>query len=368
MTNDEADWLISIAISECDRKEYRQAALHLENVAANCPHLGLKALATFNLGAMCWSEIGDGESARKHFSAIAEIVRNAPPGADLDEVQCRWANACENLMLLSLSFDEYEKWAAELDSIEPTNAILKEQRPFMQNSRDKGRPWSAMLFVIASTYYNRGDPSKDRGRYACALATYRLMLGHRKALRLNRDDWGFVTYEVGALAMRMVADCNFALRNKGRPFDHTEFNFIAKDTLPLVEEYMAAYPDDQNNSTMLNNLSGYIQTEEEANDQFQAELGAKLPPSSFLTSHQPVMLSPRRPSPGKPIAPRHAFPVYISCFVIGCVVIWAGLGAGIGALVDLAAGTENGKFWGMGACAGLAGMIIVFALVAQKRV
>jgi hypothetical protein len=250
MTNDEADRLMAVATSSPDRKEFRQAALLLEKVATNCAHLGRKALATFNLGALYWSEIGDGEAARKHFIAVAEMARNALPGADRDEMQ-RWrANACENLMLLSLSFDEYEQWAAELDTVEPTNDILRGQRPRIRSYRDEGKPWSAMLFLIAQTYYNRADPSKDRGRYACALATFRLLLGHRKTLRLNRDDWGVVTYEVGALAMRTVSDCVFALQKRGQPFDHTEFNFIAKDTLPFVEEYMAANPADQNNASI----------------------------------------------------------------------------------------------------------------------
>ena len=265
------------------------------------------------------------------------------------------------MMLLSLSYDEYEQWAAKLETIEPTNDILRGQRPLIRNYRDEGKPWSAMLFLIAQTYYNRSDPSKDRGRYACALSTFRLMLGHRKALRLNRDDWGVVTYEAGALAMRTVSDCLFALRKRGQSFEHSEFNFITKVTLQFVKEYVAAYPDEQDNLSMLANLRGFIQAEEEGNNLVQAELPVHQPPGSNRSAHQPKMTSPPHPGRREP----WALPLAVLVF-IGCTVVWAGLGGAIGTLVDWAAGTENGKFWGMGVCAVFAGLIVVIAFLAQK--
>src|SRR5437868_610079 len=121
--------------------------------------------------------MGDGVMARQHFTAAAEQARTSAVPTSM--VRQFHANSCENMMLLSLSYDEYEQWAAELETVEPTNDILRGQRPRIRSFRDEGQPWSFVMLVIAQTYYDRGDQTKDRGRYACGLATFRVMVTHR---------------------------------------------------------------------------------------------------------------------------------------------------------------------------------------------
>ena len=42
--------------------------------------------------------------------------------------------------------------------------ILRGQVPVIRQLREEGHPWSDALSIIATSYYNRNDPSKDRGR------------------------------------------------------------------------------------------------------------------------------------------------------------------------------------------------------------
>src|SRR5512147_792792 len=124
-------------------------------------------------------QIGDGVGARAAYeralagrSQSAGLVR----GSGLDELE---ANVCENSMLLSLSFEEYELWASRLEKLQPSNPILGVQRPRMIELRERGLGWWAAMLVIAKSGYD-ADPAKDPGRYAAAASVLQLLLLNRR--------------------------------------------------------------------------------------------------------------------------------------------------------------------------------------------
>jgi hypothetical protein len=112
---------------------------------------------------------------------------------------------------------------------------------------------------------------------------------------------------------------------------------------------------------MLNNLRGFIQAEEQDNEKVQSQLRTRLERHSSTSAPRSGMKSQASPNSGEPMGKPTELPTYI-----GCVIILAGLGTGIGALVDWAAGTEYGIIWGACVCAGFDVLMVVAALMTQK--
>lgn len=70
----------------------------------------IRSLAAYNLGALYWGEIGDGVRARPLFEETIRLCQRTEAARDKRLA----ANAAENLMHLSLSFEECEIWAEYL--------------------------------------------------------------------------------------------------------------------------------------------------------------------------------------------------------------------------------------------------------------
>ncbi len=144
-------------------------------------------------------------------------------------------------MILSLSYDEYESWAERLRALQPANDILRGQLPSVRDMRERGHPWSDVMFTLATGYYNRNDPTHDLGRYGAGRSIVHLLLVNRKTLRLSRQKWAGAVDEYSALTHRICAD---ALKRVG-PSRVDEFLFIMGDALPLVREYVDSNPGDE---------------------------------------------------------------------------------------------------------------------------
>jgi hypothetical protein len=100
-----------------DARLLRSARAIYENTLATARNRVERAFCSFQLGALYWSAIGDGLRARALFRQTFTLCSegeldstNTPPLA---------ANSAENLMLLSLSYDEYEQWASQLRRLQP---------------------------------------------------------------------------------------------------------------------------------------------------------------------------------------------------------------------------------------------------------
>jgi hypothetical protein len=203
-----------------------------------------RAWASFNLGVMHWARFGNGEAARREFlSAAAEF--DAHGYGQIPQLKMLHAGAIENAMLCALSFDEFDELAGRLRALTPDMPILAGLVPVVYQEREEGKPWSDLLIHFAYNYYSRNDPKLDRGRYGEAKSTYHLLLFHRRALRLSRDDWSLVVFEYCALAQRMVVDCMTARGGDSDSHPPDEYLPILTDALPLVDEYLIAQSGDE---------------------------------------------------------------------------------------------------------------------------
>jgi hypothetical protein len=229
-----------------DQKRLRSALDVLGRALASAPNPRLRALAAYQLGALHWGEVGNGVEAHRLFEkTVAEAGQC--DGTSRDEmVRTLEANACENLMLLSLSYEEYDRWAERLRGLQSDNPILVGHVAMIRQHQVKCDPWSDVLMQAPHVYYRRHDPAHDPRQYGAARSIFHVLLANRAALRLNRNDWGVAVSEYAKLSMKI---CTEAIRTLGRHIgidavDTSEVLFVQEEALPLVEEYVAANPGD----------------------------------------------------------------------------------------------------------------------------
>ncbi len=201
-----------------------------------------RLLFTYNIGAIYWDKLGDGMSARSEYTAAAGI--ETEPGSESMSRMLR-ANALENLMLSAVSYTEFDDFTARLRALAPEMTVVSGLPPDLHRMRDEGRPWSDALYQLATTNYDRNNPTMDRGRYGVGKATFHIMLVTRKQQRLSREDWRSAIHEYTVLAIRMASDCIFLRGGDDDPNSPEEFLPILTDALPLVEEYLEASPGDE---------------------------------------------------------------------------------------------------------------------------
>jgi len=202
-----------------------------------------RALASYNLGAIHFHMLGNGEAARREFLAAAGEF-DAHGYGQHPQLHVIHANALENAMLCALSYDEFERLAARLQAVTPAVPILTELVPEVSEARERGESWSHQLFDLACRCYNRNDPRLDKGRYGQAKSTYHLLLSHRHELRVSREDWRLFVFEYCALSMRMASDCMTVRGGDNDPHSPEEFLPILTEALPVVDEYLLANPGD----------------------------------------------------------------------------------------------------------------------------
>ncbi|MEI7845037.1 MAG: hypothetical protein WCK35_04445 [Chloroflexota bacterium] len=170
-----------------------------------------QALNLYNSAVFHMDYLVDGVKAVDLFDKTYQHYANHPEINSLPKIGEFLAYTCENRMLLSLSYDEYDLWADRLRALRPDEAILLGQVPIIHEKREAGMPWSDMVQMIATSYYNRNDPQLDPGLYGRAAGVYQLLLENRRKLRLNREDWAKVVYEFGALLEKLNMECMRAM-------------------------------------------------------------------------------------------------------------------------------------------------------------
>lgn len=262
-----------------DRKFFRAAMKLLERTRDTAGKPGVSFMCNYNLGTIHWSGLGNGETARSLFQAAVAIARSGQLPPNDATVRIVLANSCENLMLLSLSYEEYEDWSQQLLEIQPDNDILRGQVPVFLKAREEGFPWSDMLQNIALSYYNRGDPSRDPGRYGCGAATWQFLLTHRKSLRVKREMWQDAVFEYGALAMRIVSDATLVMKKHPTGVNLDECLFIVDAPIRFAEEYLTSDPSNPRISKLQANLRAF---RDAAHDDFDAPPSAATADSRTL--------------------------------------------------------------------------------------
>lgn len=207
----------------------------------------------YNLGALLQMKMGDGADARAAYERAlagrAQSARLLRP-AGLAELE---AAVCENLMLLSLSFEEYELWASRLEKLQPENPILIVQRPRNRELRERGHAWWAVMLVTAKGGYD-ADPAKDPGRYAASASILQLLLLNRRQLRVPREQHRFAVISYATLCVQAWSKCGVAMVEAGREADLRECAVVLERALPLVEESATANPGDTEMQTILDNM------------------------------------------------------------------------------------------------------------------
>ncbi|MDD2737078.1 MAG: hypothetical protein PHF56_24350 [Desulfuromonadaceae bacterium] len=255
---------IDVAVDLSDKNRFRSALAVLQEANDASTHPIQSLICTYNLGAIQWSQVGNGQAARELFLEAIRIAKSGQVPVNNDVVSTILGNSCENLMLLSLSYEEYEDWSRQLRELQPTNDILRGQVPKFLNARDEGLPWSDMLQHVAMSYYNRNDPKTDIGRYGCGAATWHLLLANRneqnklRNWRILREDWQIAVYEFGALTMRIASDAMLVMEKSSQGGDLTECMFIVEPAVTFVDEYLAVDPNDELIGKLKSNLSQFI--------------------------------------------------------------------------------------------------------------
>lgn len=239
-----------------DAKRPLAAISKLEPLLPKISDAATRAMICFNLGVQHWSQVGDGVRAKFHFLASYEESTKTDPNSQVAQVL--QPNACENLMVLSTSYEEYDRWAEILRKLRPNAPILSGQRPRIIESRDKGIPWSKAMSGIAHGYYNRADPQHDAGQYGQAASIYHLLLMHRRELRVTREEWARAAYEYGVLRFRLGPDTLKAAKQSNPTVDPREFSPIVKDALPLVQECFSANPNDPNIKSLIGHMEDWV--------------------------------------------------------------------------------------------------------------
>jgi tetratricopeptide (TPR) repeat protein len=236
---------------------------------------------SYNLGALHFWHSGNGEEARRWFrEAIKHRPSNPPPGRE-EVFGMLESNACENLMLLSLSYDEYDEYAERLKKLQPDSDILHAQLPRVHDLRGRGLGWPSVMLWFAASYFDL-EASKDPGRYGNAAATFQLMLAHRKALRVPRHDHRAAVLGYGGSSLRLVAACDLGMRRTVGSSDPTEFLFLLEDPLRVAEEYHNANPSDQEVRQLVSALEGALASGQRAPQAQSASGPAALKPPAAL--------------------------------------------------------------------------------------
>lgn len=297
------------------------------------PDAGERLTGLYHLACIYWECVGDGESARRSFRAVDDCAVTIPVqeyALLADEFNELVANSRENLMLLSLSFEEYGKWAKSLGEIYPDADILRGQVPQINRLQDQGHPWSKVMQVFAGTYYNRNDRARDPGKYGAAACTYQLLLRNRQVLHLPRGEWKQAVYEYGALLMRITLDYARAADRIAMPWGSNEILFIMEDGIPLLQECVEANPSDETLQMLWRNTQGHLQELRSAGAAYDAH------PAAITSSELPLPL----PAAECPRCGANRQDSLSPCPGCGFTETWTAslAGAGFGVLVGAAVG------------------------------
>lgn len=221
--------------------QYLSAKAQYEDLLSQYTEPTARAKISYEYATLHYRHTGDGEEARRLFQVVMEQYAKVETKMDSRDREIE-VNACENLMLLSLSYEEYDTWAGRLGKIAPRSKMLSDHREVVNDMRDKFA-WFEVMHEYASTYYD-SDPSKNQGLYASAAAMLQLMLKNRETLRFSRSDWGFATRAYAELIGLIAAKTYQNQERVGGVGNAREFLFVVQGAIPLIEEYINANPSD----------------------------------------------------------------------------------------------------------------------------
>ena len=85
----------------------------------------LRIMVAYNLGAIYWAQIGNGEKAREYYKMVVSEAEKYGI-AKVDKIfPSMVANVFENMMHLSLSYEEFFYWEYKMRELQPFDNVLK---------------------------------------------------------------------------------------------------------------------------------------------------------------------------------------------------------------------------------------------------
>jgi hypothetical protein len=255
------------------------SALSLLTVGA--ARWGGLSLLSYNLGALHYCFLGDGDHARELF----QVALAAPMTPDPSEARTR-AAAAENLMLLSLSYDEYERWAEELKRLQPQNPILSGHRPTVLQAQESGHAWWVVLGGNALMHHNPRDPRAVR-RSSEAAATWQLLVTHRKELRVDPVEARRAVICYASELIDHACECGKAMEAAGWD-DPSEFSFVLHPVQAALRDLLTKDPGDAD----ARGLAGVVDKLLSRGPQRPAPRPARVRPAPEAPAPEPPVPSP----------------------------------------------------------------------------
>lgn len=218
---------------------FRSACSRLEELLARYPkHAPYLA---YNLGELYHKHVGDGEKARASYRRSIDSLEASKEVVQPEMLGRIEANTCENLMLLSLSYDEYDRWACRLEQIQPENPILSTQRPLVHEKQIHPLRWFEVMLWMADSFMPHLSDSPYLG---AAASVYQLLAIHAGELRLNPKVRRKAILWYGKLAIDIVARSVRTMQIARIRTDPHEYRFVLEAALAMVEQVTAADPTD----------------------------------------------------------------------------------------------------------------------------
>jgi len=260
---------INNAISKIDNGRLFSGCLELFSVYENCQYPLYKIVVSYDLGAVFWDRIGIGNKAKEFYQNVIYVGEKY--GADKVELvfPTMIAKACENLMLLSISYEEYYKWAEKLRVLQPNADILRSMVLNVREYQERGFSWYQTLIGIALESCDRSSHAKNRGEYARALATYQLILLNRRTMRLLREDWSNIVNEYATLALQVCLDSKMKMKFTNKIEEIKEVSIVSNEALLFVEEYFSLNPSDKIIESLLIKIKRLVNYKSGNVDQFE---------------------------------------------------------------------------------------------------
>lgn len=239
-----------------DQGKIRSAVEQYQEAVAAIPHHG--QFLHYNVACILDRYAGDGTEARSHYMAALAVKPNDKI-VPRESVEAVTACCYENLMLLALSYDEYDNWAAKLRALRPNEPILSGQWPLVKTRRDKGEPWWETLFGFSDAFCNFVEPARDQRLYGKAASLYSLILDNIASLRVPLGAYRSVGGVYGAAVGNLCCQHLSAAEQYGIILDPWEMSVVLDKAIPRIEQYLRTFPNETKIVECLGMLRGYLQ-------------------------------------------------------------------------------------------------------------
>lgn len=221
------------------RIEQGQLKTALENLMTIAAHSStseiIKAKVRYDIGVLFYKHIGNGEKARIHFKTVADLCAQMVSTADR-RIQQLNVFALENLLLLSLSYEEFESLGDQIRTLSPSSETISMING-VREMKTKGSSWAEVMGFMGGHAFEQKD-------YPLVASIFQLMLAHRGGLRLSRKQWRGAVRTYGEAIRYILASHGDRIERErrvlsaGRRTSPTEVVFLGEDALPVLNEYL----------------------------------------------------------------------------------------------------------------------------------